>query len=118
MTLLARDKLYPTQTWPHTRYVKMANVPEFPVVFKVCIKPAFDLGSLNASGYRSEYDYFLGRSKFNSTIFGWAGHTADGDIMSNTSGKKKATTPFHFIHYLNLFGFSLNTRDINNSNKK
>ena len=28
----------------------------------------------------------LGRSRFNSSLYGWAGHASDGDAVSNVSG--------------------------------
>ena len=88
VTFLAKEKISPTRTLPQTRYVKLSDLL-FPVVFKVCTKPAFDTDFLSSAGYRNVYEYFLGRSKFNSTIFGWAGHTPAGEIVSNVSGKKR-----------------------------
>ena len=36
-------------------------------------------------GYDGVYHYFNGKSKYNSSIHGWAGHTEDGKVFSNVS---------------------------------
>ena len=46
---------------------------EFPVLFKVCITPAFKIEKIIESGYTNLWYYFMGKSKF-SNIYGWAGH--------------------------------------------
>ena len=52
---------------------------EFPLDIKICAEPAFDESAIVDAGYGSgewsQYDYFTGRSRFNGSIFGWAGHT-------------------------------------------
>jgi len=53
---------------------------------KVCMKPAYSLEYLNAAGYRGIYEYFLGESRYNSSLFGWAGHTEEGKIFGNVTG--------------------------------
>ena len=60
---------------------------EFPVLFKLCVKPAFNQTELEAAGYENSWGYFKGESMFNSSIIGWAGHTRDGQIVSDVSGK-------------------------------
>jgi hypothetical protein len=52
---------------------------DFPLIFKICVEPGFDQKAILEAGYQTSWDYFMGRSRFNSSIFGWAGHT-------NTSG--------------------------------
>ena len=53
------------------------------VVFQICPEPAFHQTALQELGYDSTYDYFLGRSRFNSSIYGWSGHTKNNTIISN-----------------------------------
>ena len=52
---------------------------DFPLDIKICAEPAFDESAIVDAGYGSgewsQYDYFTGRSRFNGSIFGWAGHT-------------------------------------------
>ena len=51
---------------------------DFPLDIKICAEPAFDETAIVEAGYDkgfSQYNYFTGRSRFNGSIFGWAGHT-------------------------------------------
>ena len=50
---------------------------EFPLVFKICVKPGFNNSALEEAGYDSSFgplDYFIGKSKYNRSYHGWAGH--------------------------------------------
>jgi hypothetical protein len=55
----------------------------FPLVFKICKSPGFNINALNEAGYDTIIDYFVGWSKYNPPIHGWAGHT-------NTSGVQRS----------------------------
>ena len=60
---------------------------EFPVVFKICLNPAFKIDKIKLAGYSSLQDYFLGKSKYHRTNFhGWAGHYENGSIISSVEG--------------------------------
>ena len=54
---------------------KKLNDMKFPIIFKICMKPGFNVAALKKEGYASVTDYFLGQSRYNSSIYGWAGHT-------------------------------------------
>ena len=82
---LLDNLLNPTHTVAHTEIKNLADLP-FPAVFKICIKPAFNLEYLRSAGYDNPYEYFHGRSKYNSSVYGWAGHTEGGYQWSNISG--------------------------------
>ena len=80
---------------------------DFPLVFKICIQPSFSKpAAFQDAGYKSLYHYFLGQSRFNSSIYGWAGHA------SNLSGLKSTVklvynnisraTPQNAIDYIYL----------------
>ena len=57
---------------------------DFPLIFKICIKPGLNLSASEELGYSgSPYDYFAGKSKFNHTIFGWAGHSENSTILED-----------------------------------
>ena len=77
-------------------WAKLSEI-EFPLIFKVCMKPGFDDQALNDMGYANNMAYFTGQSRFNSSIFGWAGHTPDGKVLSNVSGKQKFFCNFELI---------------------
>ena len=56
---------------------------DFPLVIKVCVNPGLNQTALKEIGYKDTWDYFLGRSSFNSSVYGWAGHTKNsGNIKS------------------------------------
>ena len=56
---------------------------DFPVVFKICMNPSFNETEAKSLGYTNTFNYFMGKSMFNDSIYGWAGHTEDGEVVSN-----------------------------------
>ena len=62
---------------------------EFPLSFRICL---YELKNANVNeryqrlGYKSEVMFFLGRSKFNKSLYGWNGHTENGGILGSTEG--------------------------------
>jgi hypothetical protein len=83
---LISSHIHPTQTVTRVEKKDLNGIP-FPVLFKICIKPGFDRVELNNAGYKHAGRYFLGESRFNSSVVGWAGHLPDGKIKGNVSGK-------------------------------
>ena len=68
---------------------------DFPVVIKICVVPGFNQTALYEVGYYDAWDYFLGQSRFNESVIGWAGHTEDsgtigtvGEILKQISDSK------------------------------
>ena len=55
---------------------------EFPVLFYVCITPAFHIEKIIEAGYSNLWYYFMGESRFGNTTYGWAGHTRNGSVFS------------------------------------
>ena len=74
------DWSYPSQKTADITEKKLDDI-EFPIIFKICVKPGFNISALKEEGYSGISVYFLGRSRFNSSLYGWAGH-------SNTSGAR------------------------------
>ena len=66
----------------------------FPLVFKLCFKPGLDLNALTEVGYDGVENYFNGRSRYNSTAVGWAGHHENGSIIGDVEGKDKGFFTF------------------------
>ena len=57
---------------------------DFPIEIKICAQPGFNETALNEMGYQQGiWSYFFGRSRFNSSIIGWAGHTSDFGVMGS-----------------------------------
>ena len=59
---------------------------DFPLVFKLCVKPGYDLEGLNALGYGDIFDYFKGLTGDNDDFVGWAGK----DDLLNATGKRQS----------------------------
>ena len=85
MCIIANDHLYPSETVSH-RVEKKLDEIQFPVLFKICIKPAFNLKELQNAGYHSIWDYFTGQSRYDKSVYGWAGHTKDGKVYGSVQG--------------------------------
>ena len=61
---------------------------DFPLVFKICVKPGFNNTALEEAGYNTTFgplEYFLGRSKYNRSSYGWAGHTATSGVKATVA---------------------------------
>ena len=59
--------------------VSEKNMSNLPLVFKICFSPGLNESAIKELGYKSNFHYFYGQSKYIKSIYGWAGHT-------NTSG--------------------------------
>ena len=75
----------PQETLIGTQQVGLEKI-EFPLIFKICIKPGFNDAKLRKLGYLNGFTYLEGMSRYNESHFGWAGHTQEGNIVSNVSG--------------------------------
>ena len=112
-----RDFVFPrlTNTRVETRSI---HEEPFPLIFKFCIKPAFNKAALEETGYGygGVYKYFQGRSNFNKSIYGWAGHTNDSGTYATVQEvyqKVSSYAPEDVIQKITLTfkespGFSLN----------
>ena len=92
MFIIGKSQLYPLHTINYMEEKSFDSV-NFPVIFKICIKPAFNDEELYKTGYSSSWGYFEGRSRYNRSLIGWAGHRADGSIFSSVQGSKKNGGP-------------------------
>ena len=64
----------------------------FPLKFTVLVNPGFDLAKLKEVGYSAVGLYISGKDKWGGPHIGWAGHTEDGSIIGNVSGKLTVST--------------------------
>ena len=69
--------VHPSQT---TITVTETNLQDsqFPLLFKICFNPSFNASAVEEAGYT---DFISGKSKFNSSFLGWAGHTFQGGVQ-------------------------------------
>ena len=71
--------VHPTQT-TITVTERDLKDSEFPLLFKICFDPSFNKTAEEEAGYDH---FFSGKSKFNSSLVGWAGHTKDGGVRGS-----------------------------------
>ena len=70
-------------------YKKDLNEIEYPITFKICVNE-LNLSIANEKyqkyGYDDLWQFYYGRSMYDSSIFGWAGHTENGSTIAPTEG--------------------------------
>ena len=87
---LTKDQIKPSQTTTVVGETQLDQI-DFPVLFKICFKNAFNLENLQKSGYSTEHGvwgYFTGASRFNKSLYGWAGHTPEGGVGVGVAGNQ------------------------------
>ena len=57
----------------------------FPLIFKICVQPGFNDTAVIEAGYNSTLDYFFGQSAYNSSLYGWAGHTDTSEQLGGVA---------------------------------
>ena len=83
--LIGMTQLNPTET--HTTLeTNTLDQMDLPVLFKICISPPANLTLLKSVGYKNLMSYILGRSAYNASIYGWAGHTPEGSPLYRDAG--------------------------------
>ena len=58
-----------TRTWEEEVLLKDMD---FPLVAKICVIPGFNQTALYEVGYVDTWDYFIGRSRLNYSLYDWA----------------------------------------------
>ena len=83
----------PQTTNSETEEVNLGNI-EFPLRFKICVDPSFNGSAVEELGYDGIWSYFSGLSRFNESIYGWAGHTNRSGVKDTVAGVlSKAKNP-------------------------
>ena len=101
-------QIAPDEIMAKTVTKKLEDI-DFPVAFKICMKPSFNDDELARVGYDYSYNYFLGRSKFEANTtdmrnYGWAGHTQDGGVFTNVSDvQSRIFKDYHSVIKLTTF---------------
>ena len=76
------DFIYPS-TLNTVTFKEELKDSSFPLGFRLCVKPGFDKDELFKNGYKNNR-YNSGQSRFNNSIFGWAGHFEEESNFSET----------------------------------
>ena len=85
MCIFLYDQAHPTLTETNLEERKLEEL-DFPVIFKLCFQNSFNLEKIVNAGYSSVSNYFKGKSRFNSSVFGWAGHNSRGILGPGVTG--------------------------------
>ena len=76
--------------------VKNLNEIEFPFVFRICAFYIDDNDErYNKVGYKDSYEFFLGQSMFNGSVYGWNGHQENGSTLGTVEGD----IVYYFCYY-------------------
>ena len=61
---------------------------EFPIIIKLCIESEDERSNefFENLGYEDITEFYWGLSRYNSSIFGWNGHTINGTTLGPTEG--------------------------------
>ena len=79
--------LYPTETSTSFTTENLKD-KAFPAYMKLCVSDALNRTRLHQFGYESVMSYYRGISKYNSSVFGWSGHSENSslDNIAHTRG--------------------------------
>ena len=103
--------LKPTITRTGEKEVPLQDM-DFPLVIKVCVNPGLNQAALQELGYKGTWEFFLGQSRFNRSVYGWAGHTKNSGKIKSVKeilehvGDSKIEKIFSYISpegFVNLF---------------
>ena len=85
LSILIYNKLNPSL--PEVKYYKRdLNEIDFPIAFQLCIgENNYSHINYKDLGYDNLFDFFHGKSQFNDSIVGWAGHTENGSSLGSVA---------------------------------
>ena len=86
LSTIAYDLKYPQYPSIRMRKTELRNI-DFPLVFKFCVRDVKKTEKFQKLGYDSRYNAFIGKSKFNESLFGWNGHTKNYSTLMPVRGK-------------------------------
>ena len=67
-------EIFPTETFTRIEEIKLKDI-EFPVYFKICLTPGFNITELRNVGYYNIWAYFVGQLRYtNEKKYGWGGY--------------------------------------------
>ena len=67
---------------------KTLNDIEFPLFIQMCVSEIDNTTDRYTNlGYKNDYDFYLGRSVYNNSLFGWNGHLLNGSTVGTVEGR-------------------------------
>ena len=85
MFLITREFLRPSATVSATKKMQLRDLV-FPVLFRICVRPCFNMSALQEAGYSDPVEFFRGRSRYLEASYGWAGHGRQGGVLATVAG--------------------------------
>ena len=80
---------------------------EFPIIFKICVLPGFNMEELRSVGYDSPGRYFLGQGRDVPHTVGWAGHGGNYGTVADVR-KRVLTNPWAVLKGIAIWTKSSN----------
>ena len=99
MYFIFYNQVFPSETFTRLEEKQLDDI-EFPVIFKLCVNPALNMTELKSAGYENIWKYFVGQSAYNTSLYGWGGHSSLGTPKQSVRGQR---------NYDNSFGFEVKT---------
>ena len=62
---------------------------EFPLFIQVCVSEIERTDMFTHLGYEHEINFYLGKSFYNDSLFGWSGHLQNGSRIGTVEGMTK-----------------------------
>ena len=70
-------------------YKKDLNEIEYPITFKICVNEvnlSIAEEKYEKYGYEDLWQFYYGQSRYNDSIYGWAGHNENGTTIGPVEG--------------------------------
>ena len=78
--------LYPSHPEVKVYQVDLKNI-DFPLTFKLCVTEREKSNERYENlGYKNDFNFFLGKSRYNKSLYGWNGHTEAGSTLGGVEG--------------------------------
>ena len=92
MYFIFHNQVFPSETFTRLEEKQLDDI-EFPVIFKLCVTPALNMTELKSAGYKNIWRYFVGQSAYNTSLYGWGGHSSQGTPMQSVRGNHFSGIP-------------------------
>ena len=81
------DQYFSKATTSTVTDLSLNSLDKLPIVLDIVVSRGFNFSALKMKGYKDPHEYFFGRSAYNDSVFGWAGHKNSTDSLEDVNGK-------------------------------
>ena len=79
---------------------------EFPFFIQMCVSEIDNSTERYTNlGYKNGYDFYLGRSVYNKSLFGWNGHLENGSTVGTVEGKFIMNESLYLLNLLFRYSY-------------